>query len=195
MLPPEKASSPPLPRKSHPSSFFRRSVQSPRASGDASATASPPVPPSTAPDAPEAPVTESFSWVYDYDSTLSGPQETPHAVPLAHYLQETFHPELMDTPALAATLRPLLRAVPACLFLRFFSSDRSHMRVRMRQDNGEELDDWSMPPPPWDTVAGPDARAEGDLHGLWKHYVDMQAQGDARYGSESRQTCAPSRLR
>jgi hypothetical protein len=73
--------------------------------------------------------------IWDLDTTLGAP------VPLERYLRETFR-----LRTLSASHAPRFRLIPAELFLRTFSCDRSHMR---------SPEGWSAPPPPWPPILDP----------------------------------------
>ena len=70
--------------------------------------------------------------VWDLDTTL------PFPCAAATYLEWTFQPELV----IPDQYRPRFRLLTRAEFLRWFSSDRSHM---VREGGG-----WNMPPPAWE---------------------------------------------
>lgn len=84
--------------------------------------------------------------VYDVDTTLQ-----PYPIPLDTYLQESFFPEFA----------PLFRVIPVSMYLRYFSSDRSHMF-----SNGK----WNAPPPTYACIPGSDPKR---LPNTMQHYMDF----------------------
>lgn len=76
----------------------------------------------------------------------------------ADYLKQTF---VATDPALAH-YRPLLRIVPARIFLATFSSDRSHMLDMQGK--------YIKPVPPWPAICGPQATGPNTL---WSHWLKV----------------------
>lgn len=91
--------------------------------------------------------------IWDLDTTLQFP------VSLSKYVKEAFQPWLGLDPS----FQRLYRVVAAPLFLKYFSSDRRHMRTL------EGL--WKMPPPSYDCITGED----GTVHNL-EDYVTMSEE-------------------
>lgn len=88
--------------------------------------------------------------VWDLDTTLQFPQT------FSLYMKEAFRPWLDLHPM----YQRLYRVVAGPLFLKYFASDRRHMRTP------EGL--WRMPPPPYDCICGED----GIAHNL-EDYITM----------------------
>lgn len=91
--------------------------------------------------------------IWDLDTTLQFP------VSFSKYVKEAFQPWLGLDPS----FQRLYRVVAAPLFLKYFSSDRRHMRTL------EGL--WKMPPPSYDCITGED----GTVHNL-EDYVTMSEE-------------------
>lgn len=172
------SSPPPLDASSHKrrASLFRRSTSSLRPSA---AEVAPPLPTSR----PGTPSASPTAWVYDADSLLCGfdpKSATPAALApcaLDAYIHGSFQPDA----DVEVRYRPTFRVVPAALYLKYFSSDRSHMRLASAAPDAEVA--WAATPPAWAPLAGEGARSEGDLNNLFERYVDLNDARDARYGS------------
>lgn len=87
--------------------------------------------------------------VWDLDTVLANP------IVLPEYLSQTFHGlRAVDAPAWF----PVFKLISADLFLKEFTSDRSHMK--------DESGHWSQPPPDWPLILG------GSTNNL-QMYIDM----------------------
>ncbi|CAB9525709.1 terminal glutamine amidohydrolase [Seminavis robusta] len=87
------------------------------------------------------------SLIWDIDSYLSYP------CPLAHYLDRAFPgPQQFDKEDLAK-IAPYFRVVPVETFLRYFSSDRSHMWDAVKQQ-------WMATPPTYRCIQGASHKAK-----------------------------------
>ncbi|XP_042520770.1 protein N-terminal glutamine amidohydrolase [Macadamia integrifolia] len=90
--------------------------------------------------------------VWDLASTL------PFPAPLAHYVSEVVQPSFQLYPE----YQRLFRVVHAPLFLRFFASDRRHMK--------DSVGNWISPPPTHENIVAED----GTVHNL-DEYIRVSA--------------------
>ncbi|XP_043693605.1 protein N-terminal glutamine amidohydrolase isoform X1 [Telopea speciosissima] len=90
--------------------------------------------------------------VWDLDSTL------PFPAPLAHYVSEAVRPSFQLYPE----YQRLFRVVHAPLFLRFFASDRRHMK--------DSVGNWISQPPTYENLVAED----GIVHNL-DEYIRVSA--------------------
>lgn len=132
----------------------------------------------------------SKTWIYDVDSRLSssnGRETKKMVVEMGEYNRGTFRsPSAIEEEeeegeeegrrTIPNHFRPKFRVVPANEYLRWFASDRSHMR---REDGGGG---WSSPPPNWEVIVGEKAKQMGIGNNLMQSYVDMSDLTDERYG-------------
>ncbi|CAM6126930.1 unnamed protein product [Calypogeia fissa] len=95
-----------------------------------------------------------ISRVWDLDTTLSLP------VALSKYAKGALRPEVSLEP----NFRRLFRVIRAPLFLRFFASDRRHMK------NREGI--WLASPPPYDCIVAED----GEVHNLPEYNTTLEEQ-------------------
>uniref|UniRef100_A0A1B6G201 Protein N-terminal glutamine amidohydrolase n=1 Tax=Cuerna arida TaxID=1464854 RepID=A0A1B6G201_9HEMI len=94
---------------------------------------------------------EEASWVYDFDTQLKFP------TPFSEYSKETFKSDEIVNPS----FHRFFRVIPAESYLKFFSSDRSHMKR-----NGL----WIKPPPEY-----PPLRNSEESHNL-EQYISMKSE-------------------
>ncbi|KAL9237964.1 hypothetical protein vseg_012451 [Gypsophila vaccaria] len=90
--------------------------------------------------------------VWDLDSTLPFPST------LSSYVSDTFRPSFQLFP----DYHRFCRVIHAPIFLRFFASDRRHMK----DPNGR----WTAPPPPYDPIVSQD----GAVHNL-NEYMEIHS--------------------
>lgn len=95
------------------------------------------------------------SWVYDLDTQLTFPS------PFSEYSKETFKSDDFLNPL----CHRFFRVTPADSYLKYFSSDRRHMK--------NEDSSWKMPPPSY-----PPIRSCEDVHNL-PQYISMEANKHA----------------
>ncbi|KAL2923590.1 Protein N-terminal glutamine amidohydrolase [Bienertia sinuspersici] len=95
---------------------------------------------------------EKSSQVWDLDSTL------PFPSPLASYVAETFRPSFQ----LFSEYRRFYRIVHAPVFLRYFASDRRHMK--------DSDGNWNAQPPTYDPIVAED----GAVHNL-NEYIEIHS--------------------
>ncbi|KAF9533441.1 N-terminal glutamine amidase-domain-containing protein, partial [Crepidotus variabilis] len=108
------------------------------------------------------------AWVYDFDTTLENPSN------FQEYVMHTF------SDGLPPSFQSLFRVISASDFLEFFASDRSHMLVTahgpdISADGGisTNISRYYSPPPLYHPIQGSAAAANGVIHNLMSHYVDM----------------------
>ncbi|CAO2831715.1 unnamed protein product [Amaranthus hypochondriacus] len=99
---------------------------------------------------------EKSAQVWDLDSTL------PFPSPLTSYISETFRPSF----PLFSEYQRFYRIIHAPLFLRYFASDRRHMK----DSNGN----WNEDPPTYDPIVAED----GTVHNL-NEYMEIHSTGVA----------------
>jgi hypothetical protein len=146
------------------------------------------------------------SWIYDADSLLTASKGTDNDMPqlaaarlepvaIETYIRETFVPDQLACGRVPERFRSWFRVVPACGFLDWFASDRSHMLCAPAAGYGER---WHAPPPPWPPIAGPASVQAQVMHNHISAYVHMSSSsgdgqdseqpGGAQYGRVYRDT-------